>query len=237
MKTVVLLFAVLFLGFVASKAWSDTFPDGPSGPRIAVVNTSELSDSVLKADLPYLQQYADQVCAAWHCAGTLYFGQPQSPRDWVLTFNEVSDIQDAIGYHTEDFGLPVGFVSVRTAQQYGLSWSLVATHELAEMLVDPEAEGADLTHCKKGASNCAFYAREVADPVQGESYQLGPLRVADFVYRNWFVPDASGPFDAGRHLRSPLSLAPQSYMSFYKDGVWQQASTLARSRNWDRFGN
>lgn len=206
-----------------------------------MVNKSELSSSALKADLPYLQQYVNQVCEAWHCAGHLYFGAPKSARDWVVTFNNVSDVQNAIGYHTEAAGVPEAFVSVQTAVQYHFRWGVVATHELAEMLVDPEATSADNTRNEcdifNGCTNATFYAREVCDPVQSETYRLGPLHVSDFVYRNWFEPDAPGPYDAGRHLGSPLSLAPSSYMIVYRDGAWQEPNTFPKHfGNWDRFG-
>ena len=224
-----------------SVAFADTVPDGPGGPGIAVANTSTLvSSATLKRDLPYFQQYADQVCAAWHCSGHLYLGETQDSHDWQMTINDVSDVTGAIGYHMESAGVPQAFVSVKTAVQAHMHWTIVFTHELAEMLVDPPASLAANTACSTDgfgdAFSCRFFAFEVCDPVQGESFRIGPIYASDFVYRTWFMPDSLGPYDAGRHIGEPLSLAPRSYMSFYANDQWQSTDNFPAHDNWDSFG-
>lgn len=217
---------------LAGQALAGAFPDGPGGPNIAVVNKSSLRSSTLAADLPVFQLYANQVCEAWHCNATLYLGAPKDPRDWLITVNDDTDVSSAVGYHgSSDAGVPFAFVSVRTAKTAGMSWTDVLTHELAEMLVDPASIAAMNTQnvCDPqtgGCRNATFYNLEVADPVQGESYTLGHVKVSDFVYRSWFTPGAPGPYDAGRHVSAPLMLAPNSYVAFYEDGAWQQRDSF-----------
>lgn len=135
-------------------------------------------------------------------------------------------------------------IGVQTSIKYGMPWGVVLTHELFEMLVDPESSAANNTTCQTDpgtgtATNCTFYAHETADPVQGEWWRLGPVRVSDYVYRNWFIPGAPGPYDAGRHVGAPLQLAPRSYAIFYADGYWQTENTFTargfRGGDWDRF--
>ncbi len=245
-KQLALLFGLLAVGFAAAKAYGGAFPDGPGGPTISVVNESTVvTDAELQADLPYLQQYLGQVCAAWHCAGTLQITDTPGPRDWVVTVNDSSDVQGAIGYHLATDSRAVAWVSAKTAAKAGLRWPAVFTHELAEMLVDPTASATANTNCDQRYdtdmsvhwTNCTFYAYEICDPVQNEFYKLGPIRVADFVYRSWFESDGHKPFDAGRHLGAPLSLAPRSYLSVYRDGEWKQQDTfIDKERNWDGFG-
>ena len=250
MKQIAILFTVLAVGFAAARALAGSFPDGPGGPQIAVVNLSSLSDMVIQTDLPVFQAYADQVCAAWHCSGRLYLADhhADSSTDWVFTINNKSDVDGAIGYYTEVNGQIQAFVSVQTAREVGMSWTIVFTHELAEALVDPEAAATENTACDtefNGISvdyvNCTFYAKENADPVQGKAYLLtvgGVTRkVSDFVYRSWFEVDSKGPYDAARALASPLSLYKNSYLSVYRDGGWQQQDTFGMRRNWDAFGS
>lgn len=251
MKRIVVLFALLLVGYVAARAAAGAFPDGPNGPNIAVINLSSLSDSVVKTDMPVFQKYEEQVCEAWHCSGNLYFAadhHANSPRDWVVTVNDTSDIDGAIGYHTEQNGKIVAYVSVKTAHDAGMAWPVVFTHELAEMLVDPEASAAANTDCQSQFNgvaftyvNCTFYAKENADPVQGRSYiltvgQTG-RKVSDFVYRSWFEADSKGPYDAARALGAPLTLYKNSYLSVYKNDAWTQEDTFGvHTSNWDRFG-
>lgn len=249
MKRAVLLLALCVFGYVAARAAAGAFPDGPGGPRIAVINLSSLPNSTVKTDLPVFQAYEQQVCEAWHCNASLYFANyPSSPTDWTITLNDVSDTQGAIGYHTEINGQILAYVSVKTARDNALPWPVVFTHELAEMLVDPEAAGTVNTNCEQQYVNpmtvewinCTFYAKELADPVQGRSYTLTvgktSRKVSDFVYRSWFETDSSGPYDAARALGSPLAMYKNSYVSVYRDGKWQQQDTFGmKTRNWDRF--
>lgn len=210
----------------------------PAATQIAVVNQSQVDNGALATYLPYFQQAVDQLCSHWGCHAVLSLGAP-SAGEWVATLNQTSDVPGAIGYHTEVGGVPTAYVSVQTAVQNGLPWGVVFTHELDEMLVDPEAAAADNTYCTTDPgtgmeTNCQFYMREVGDPVQGYWYRLGPVRVTDFVTPAWFESDARGPYDALRKLSAPLTLGRQAYDSEYVDGAWTQNSTFFK--NWDRFG-
>lgn len=221
---------------LTAAAYADTVPDGPGGPRIAVINQSEVSNSALASYLPYFQQYVNQVCQAWHCNGTLYMASaPARSSDWSLTLVDISAIAGALGWHqTTTTGVPELFVAVKTSVQNGVHWGAVMAHEIAETLVDPTASAAANTTCDTDPGtgnqvNCTFYSYEVGDPVQGETYRLGPVTVEDFIYRSWFTPGAPGPYDAMRKTSAPLTMAPSSYISFYANGAWQEADTFPAS--------
>lgn len=243
MRRALLLVAALAV-ILPAVTFAGSFPDGPGGPNVAIINKSSVAQSAMVKYLPYFQQYADQICDSWHVCGHLYLASaPNTARDWTLTLNDTSDQAGAIGYHgVTKTGVPEGFASVKTAIQNGMRWGVVFTHEYAEMAADPSASLTANTACQGdpetgNAVNCTFVNFEVADPVQGESYRLGPITVSDFVYRSWFTPGSPGPFDAGRHLSAPMTLAPQSYMSIYENGTWQQNNTFDGARNWDAFGH
>ena len=232
---------VLVLAFFSARAVADSYPDGPNGIRIAIIDTSTaLPPAKLGKYLPEIQTYADQVCEAWHCKATLYVGSPREKTDWRIAVRDWTDTLYAIAYHTEKKGIPVALVGIQAALSSGMPWGVAFTHELGEMLVDPTATLAANTnvYCDQfsgSCSNATFYSYEIADPVQGEYYKIGKLTVSDFVYRSWFQKDAKGPYDVGRHLNSPLSMAPESYMGIYKDGSWKSVDTFKEMKQWDRF--
>jgi len=223
---------------LAATAFAGAFPDGPGGPEIAIVNDSTVvSDEQLERALPGLQRYIDQVCQAWHCAGLLVIRHPGEAleREWQIVLNDESEIPDAIGYHVTEGSRPTGYVSTRTAEDAVVSWTVVFTHELAEMLVDPEAAAAVQT--SSPWVEPVFTAREICDPVQGHWYWLSGIRVADFVYRSWFTRGAKGPYDSMRALSAPLQLGRQSWKAIFRDGAWTTASTFtAAHAGWDAFG-
>lgn len=49
------------------------------------------------------------------------------------------------------------------------------------------------------------------DAVQGLSYEVGGVRVSDFVYPEWFIPGSDGPFDHMRVLTKPFEIHPSGY--------------------------
>jgi hypothetical protein len=220
---------------IAGTAIAGVFPDGPGGPRIAVVNNSTvLTDDQIGKALPMLQLYLEQVCAAWHCDGTLYQTSAPTERDWLIVINDESDDPFAIGYHESQGSRPVSYVSAGTAAGANVPWTVVFTHELGEMLVDaPASLAAQTNHPVRPP---AFTALEIADPVQGRSYRLGDVVVSDYVYRSWFTPGARGPYDSMRVLSAPLQLARESWAAEFRDGHWttRQTFTHARAR-WDSF--
>lgn len=205
--------ACVFAGAVHTGA----FPDGPGGPMIAVINTStSLSDAEIIAALPTMQLYLDQVCQAWHCAGRLYFAgdAPTNPRDWVIEVNEMSDVLFAVGYHEIHGNVPYAYVSAGDAEVNNIPWTVVFTHELAEMLIDPNVG------LSAEQNPSVFYALEICDPVQERYYHLGSYLVADYVYRSWFTKGAKGPYDSARSLGSPFQLDRGGWIGVNSKGHW-----------------
>jgi len=223
-KRAVLAVAALACALVASAAIAAPFPDGPGGPGIAIVNVSSLNAKAISGKLPAFRQYLQQVCEAWHCTGYLYLGQPNSPRDWTITLNDVSDAANAIGYHEQVAGVPHAYVSVGTAADAHVPWPVVFTHELAEMLVDPSASLLTQTAGDQ-VTPPQFYSFEVSDPVQASTYTVAGVRVADFVYRSWFTPDAVGPYDYMRVTRQPLQLTPGGWAAVFENGGWHMRTS------------
>jgi hypothetical protein len=127
---------------------------------------------------------------------------------WVVRLLDDSDEQGALGYHevTED-GAPVSRVFVATDRKYGLNWTVTASHEVLEMLVDPWCTLA----CQ--VDGRTLYGWELCDPVEADvlGYERLGVQVSDFVLPGWFT--GFGPQDERGVLTQKLSLAAGGYCS------------------------
>ena len=150
---------------------------------------------------------------------------------WGMLFLDDADEPNALGYHdlTAE-GLPLSKVFVRTTIADGHKVSVTASHELAEMLVDPGIQLGAI-----GPDGQTWYAYEMADAVEQEEFEIDGVAVSDFVYPGWFeafrAPN-SVKFDHLGKCKRPFELRPGGYMPVFKDGNWTQifGSEEARQR-------
>lgn len=198
--------------------------------QVSLINQSTVvTDDQVKALMGCLQQQLDNdFSPVWGVNATLVFDQ--NPNNWWLVFLDDSDQADALGYHDlTDNNLPIGKVFVKTS---GDQWSVTASHELLEMLVDPNVNLCSI----KGSST--IYAYEVGDPVENDTYQIGDYSVSNFVYPAWFEENASsGQFDKLGNLTVPFTLSPGGYISYMdiSNGNWTQATANKAFEADDRF--
>jgi hypothetical protein len=187
---------------------------------IAILNESTvLTDAQVDAVVPALQkQVTHDFCPAWKLeVPTLKFipkNQIAPLGAWQLVVLNASDQAGALGYHdlTPD-GLPLSKVFSGDDIADGVSWSVTMSHELLEMLGDPNINLTALVQqtAKKGR----LFAYEACDPTEDDSfgYLIDSVLVSDFVLPSWFVPGAQGHFDHHKKLSSPLHLLPGGYIS------------------------
>ena len=183
-------------------------------PTIACFNRSTAGlGSSFDALIRGLQSYvARHVAPIWGTHVRLVRSHTFVAGQWALVFLDDADAPGSLAYHdlTPD-GLPQGKVFVRTAQQEGQLVSVVASHELVEMLVDP-----GLNMLSAGPEPGSAYAYEVADPVQSLSFSVRGLLMSDFVYPAYFQafrPAGSVPFDHLRAVNAPFQLLPGGYQT------------------------
>jgi hypothetical protein len=194
-----------------------------------VNHSTVLPDNEIEACMPAFNTYIGHVKAYWPRPATLKFVTPdQVPADvWTIVIADDSDQAGALGYH--DFspsGKPISYVFAKTDQQYGYSWTVTFTHELAEMIADPYISTAIQV------SNTKFFAQEIGDPVEDDSFGYKihskatntDVLVSDFVTPAWFIPGHPGPvYDHARHCTQPLQLLKGGYMSVFVSGKgWTQ---------------
>jgi len=141
----------------------------------------------------------------------------------------MTPIKPALCYHdlTSD-GLPLGKVFAASDLKAGTSWTVTASHELLEMLADPNI---NLTVFVQDANTTGtLYAYEVCDACEDDSvgYQIDNILLSDFVYPAWFEDfrtTGSTQFDRTNQIQNPLQLLPDGYIGTFNVTAgtgWQQ---------------
>jgi len=192
--------------------------------QISVLNASTVvNDSEVRLVVNALQQQVSQdFLPAWGIGAELTLiptGAAPPTGTWWLTILDDSDQAGALGYHdlTPD-GMPLGKVFAATDLKYGNSWSVTASHELLEMLADPNI---NLTVFVQNANTSGtLFAYEVCDPCETDNlgYKINNVLVSDFVYPSWFEDfraPGSTQFDHTNHIQSPLHLLPGGYIGIF----------------------
>lgn len=197
-------------------------------PTILLVNGWRAgADAELAGYLPAFRVYVDKhVGPAWGVAASLAF-VPFAQRGaadrhaWWLVIRGHSDEPGALGYHdAHPNGLPFGRIFAGDDLRYGASLPVTITHELAEMLVDPDA--AEVVQIGSRA-----WAKEAADAVEADelAIEVDGVACSNFVLPAYFQAESSGPWDYGKRLVGPVPhLTPGGYMSFYRNGQWHQVT-------------
>ncbi len=194
---------------------------------VAVINATSddtvVSDAQAEAVVEALQrQVHDDFAPAWSIDADLTFvprGGAISKGVWWLSLLDTSDQASALGYHdlTAD-GLPLGKVFAQTDKINGQSWTCTASHELLEMLADPDIDLWAFPH--QDATDDRFYAYEVCDPCEADNigYQIDTTLVSDFVFPAWFEAyhlPGSTQFDRQNKITAPFQIAPGGYALVY----------------------
>ncbi len=191
--------------------------------KIAFTNESTvLSDAQVKTAIPALQkQITKDFAPVWGVEADLSFvpkSAPLPPKSWLIGVFDNSDQAGALGYHdlTED-GLPLAKVFAATDIQYKSAWTVTASHELLEMLVDPDI---NLFAFWQNGLEIFFYGYEVCDACEADEfgYEIDGVLVSDFVYPAWFEAfrkKGSTQFDYQNKIQSPFELLKGGYISIF----------------------
>ena len=204
--------------------------------QIAVINSSSiLSDAKVKAAVPALQtQVHRDFAPAWGIDADVTFvpsGSKPPKGAWWLVVLDNSDQAGALGYHdlTAE-GMPLGKVFAATDKQAGLEWTVTASHELLEMLADPDI---NLTvFVQTNSHRGELFAREVCDACEADEfgYEISGTLVSDFVFPAWFESfrrPKSTQFNYGKTIDKPFALLAGGYIGVFdiRSGTgWHQVT-------------
>jgi hypothetical protein len=201
--------------------------------QVALVNASNLSDKDVAEGLHALQkQVSEDFAPVWHVDAELHLVtsdrafKPERPNDlWGLVLVDESLLHEKLGpsnlrgYHDlTAMGLPLARVIVNHIPE-GQDWTFVASHELLEMLADPDCNRAVFRH--PDASTLVFYAQEVTDPCADyrDGYEKCGRFVSDFVFPSWFQTTAPRRgitrFDERGLIEAPFTVLPGGYIGVY----------------------
>jgi len=192
--------------------------------RIQVFNETDfVKDDEIRAVLPAMEtQVHRDFAKAWGVDAELEFvekGRGPDQDAWWIVFLKNSNQAGALGYHmVTRSGLPLGKVLMEPIIQDGSSWTNTLSHELLEMLADPDSNLVAYRQINNG--RLVLHAYEVCDPCEDDSYgyKIDGVLVSDFVYPSWFESfhkGASTRFDHGRHISKPFELLPGGYIDIF----------------------
>ncbi len=192
---------------------------------VSVINASSVvTDDECRTLVAALQkQVSRDFAPVWGVDADLVFvptGATPAPGTWWLSILDNTDRAGVLGHHdlTPD-GLPVGKSFAGTDKHFGHSWTVTASHELLEMLADPDINLTVFVHPTQDESK--LYAYEVCDPCQDDSlaYDIDGITVCDFVYPAYFQsfrPSGSTRFDHLGKLQKPVpSVLDGGYISAF----------------------
>jgi len=151
---------------------------------IAIINESSvITDAQLAVMVAACQiQISRDFAPAWgvdaqlRIAGSRKQGQtagkpePPQPGEWQLVILDTSDQAGALGYHdTTPEGLPMGKVFAKSDLEAGSIVSATLSHELLEMLADPDISRLVQVD-DKTFGRVFVYALEVCDPCEDDKW-------------------------------------------------------------------
>ena len=193
-------------------------------PNVVIINHAE---SELQVDLLHLANAMDvytrtYLGPTWGVGAHVRADQTCRPHDIQVYIFEHADQANALGYHDvlRD-GRPYGKVFLQETLSLGKCISEPLSHEIAEALVNGGLDGT--TFMPDGR----LAAREIADPVQGQTLTVDELPCANCVLPAWFESwrlPGSSRFDLLGLVMAPFQLLPEGWMSVMDPatGVWSE---------------
>jgi hypothetical protein len=179
--------------------------------RIACINKATVDLGVPFAKLTAALQkcYDRHFLPVWGYPVKLYNTRRAKPTDWQFVYLDDADMADTEGDHDlSKKGRPYTKVFVKTTLKDKELVSVVASHELFEMVIDP------IANLWAQAKDGTEYAYEMCDPVEEDTFLVDGIPMSNFVYPTWFEPfkhPRGTKFDHLGLLKKPFSLRKTGY--------------------------
>ncbi|MDR3773392.1 MAG: hypothetical protein P4L26_08605 [Terracidiphilus sp.] len=153
----------------------------------------------------------------------------QKDADAVIYLGDSSEdpttgVTGALGYHdANNKKVPYGFVYLDVCAHFKESWSCTLSHEVLELLGDPDAAITVAGPAPKGVTGPVYYDLEVCDPTQGDTYFIDKVEVSNFVGKSYFkLSGGSGKTNYLKLPLAPFGVRPGGYFQYEKGGKGHQ---------------
>ncbi len=211
-------------------------------PTIACFNQAVTPMGVeFDALIAAMQKFVDEHFApVWGTPAKLVKSKGFLKGAWAMAFLDKTRDASMEGYHdVTPEGMPMSKVFVKNILDQKDKVSVAASHELAEMLVDPNAN-----LYSTGPKKNRHYDYEVADPVEELFFEIDGIAVTNFVYPAYFEAfhkKGATRFDHMGTLDRPFTLHLGGYQCYSVDGKekteWGSKPKRARFEKEDRRGH
>ena len=152
--------------------------------------------------------------AAWQRTATVAAFVPSRipPGYWPIRIQEDIGQPDALGFHTDENNQPYALVA------YGPDWSVTASHELLEMILDPYGNWMTPGHVPGSKLDYSVHVlREACDPCENNTYKINGVDVSDFVTRPYFTDSPASHnvhYSFLNRIGEPFQLDVNGYLSY-----------------------
>jgi hypothetical protein len=142
---------------------------------------------------------------------------------WPILIQDDIHERNASGVHRDRNNQPYALV------QYSDSWSLTASHEMLEMLIDPSGDRLVPGQSPNPAQGRVDFLVELCDPCEDEAfaYQVNSVLVSDFITPHFYDPVAAASvrYSYTGAIEKPRTILRGGYISFREpvsNHWWQQ---------------
>ena len=200
--------------------------------QIALLSTSKKvgAQDLMRVSAALQRQVTRDLSPIWNIEATVdAFSSPEDvpPDYWKITVMDKIPAKGASGFHLDENGQPFADV------EWSDDWSLTASHECLEMLVDPFGHQIAAGPSTVLSQGRVKFLVEVCDPCEGPAYAYkintgssNEVLVSDFYTPDYFAPvTTSGVRYSFRgNITAPRQVLNGGYLSWQNpaDGhVWQ----------------
>jgi hypothetical protein len=142
---------------------------------------------------------------------------------WPMIVETDIGVRGAAGVHEDKDGQPFALITMSD------SWSLTASHEMLEMLVDPFGNRVVPGPSPKQDQGRVEFLVEVSDPCEADAfaYTVNDILVSDFYTPHYFDPVAAAGthYDFTGHITEPRQVLRDGYLSWHdpvSNHWWQE---------------
>jgi hypothetical protein len=155
---------------------------------------------------------------------------------WPMIVRDDIEVPGAAGIHLDDEGQPFALITMSD------SWSLTASHEMLEMLADPQGNRVVPGRSPKQGQGRVEFLVEVCDPSEAAQfgYTVNDILVSDFYTPRFFDPvfSTATRYSFTGAIKRPRTILRGGYISWRvpRTSVWWQQIWFGSRREYKRLG-